>query len=312
MLYRACDLLQQGLSSIPRDKTATEVPAYWMQPSSVAHEERADTAAERWDNLVFVKHQRTSGSSAQLDKAVPLRHTERYTYEPLPLNMSIVSSSSIASLSHDLASLDVPVVLPGILESNGCRSTHYRTDAVVAHDHSFTRGPGEQPALDRTATSQAGPIADFPPFLLSPSPAVHDDHVLQTLEKGCNSIHVRALPPPPTIQQQLHHHSALTEKQHKVLLRRSVCLNENGAKLLEQRTRSQANSSLWHTSRSVRLTASNFGRILHLRKTTDRDAVAHSLTSAKRTTEAMAWGKEKEAEAGFTYSELRFPRVASL
>ena len=81
VLYRACNLLQEELASIPRDKTATEVPAYWMQPSSVAEEERPDTAAVRWDSLVLFKHQRTSRSSAQLDEAVRLRHMERYTHE---------------------------------------------------------------------------------------------------------------------------------------------------------------------------------------------------------------------------------------
>ena len=35
VLYRVCDLLQQGAKVIIADKTCTEAPAYWMQPSTL-------------------------------------------------------------------------------------------------------------------------------------------------------------------------------------------------------------------------------------------------------------------------------------
>jgi hypothetical protein len=52
----------------------------------------------------------------------------------------------------------------------------------------------------------------------------------------------------------------------KKLIRRTV----EEIKNLEELTRAQRDSSAWHEQRTVRLTASNFGRVCNMRPSTDR------------------------------------------
>ena len=67
---------------------------------------------------------------------------------------------------------------------------------------------------------------------------------------------------------------------------------------VEQNTRLQADDSLWHQQRRLRLTASNFGRVAKRRSTTPVGNLVKSLLYWKSfSTEATRWGSTHEADA---------------
>ena len=73
---------------------------------------------------------------------------------------------------------------------------------------------------------------------------------------------------------------------------------------VEQNTRLQADDSLWHQQRRLRLTASNFGRVAKRRSTTPVGNLVKSLLYGKSfSTEATRWGSTHEADAKKQYLE---------
>ena len=295
-LYRLWDLQQQGCLLVPPDKSTTDVPAYWM--SSSLGEEEHGAPPLLWNDLVFVKHQRPSREQPthQLDEQVRGRVLQRRAYEPLPVELSNVSSSSIRRLVEKLKDANACSALTGVLESNDCQSTFYRRDSVVFMDHPFDK-PSPPPASIRQ------PVVDWPPYMLSPDPHLSHADLLQTLEGGCDSNIALSINVPALAMPQ-YHDIALSEEQHRTLIQKSICLTADGARRLEERTRQQAASDLWHTARSRRITASNFGLVLGLRPTTSRERIVRQLSSRVRQTEAMAWGQHQEAAALENYAAL--------
>ena len=75
----------------------------------------------------------------------------------------------------------------------------------------------------------------------------------------------------------------------------SQCISEAKAREIEQDTRDQRLSSLWFSARCYRITASNFGRVLSLRRETPPDSlVMHILQPKHFSTLATQYGIDNE------------------
>ena len=92
----------------------------------------------------------------------------------------------------------------------------------------------------------------------------------------------------------------------------SMTLSMEEAGRIEEMTREQADSKLWHALHNGRLTSSRFGEILHRRQTTDprrlvRDIMGYGKTNSKhaRAPPAIRWGKDNEPLARKCYLENR-------
>ena len=67
---------------------------------------------------------------------------------------------------------------------------------------------------------------------------------------------------------------------------------------IERKTRKQALSPIWHKEKSVRLTASNFGKVCRMRKlTSTANAVKAILYSSGLTTKSLEYGRTYERTA---------------
>ena len=86
--------------------------------------------------------------------------------------------------------------------------------------------------------------------------------------------------------------------------KREVEISRKDAQYIEEHTTGQADDSLWHQQRRLRLTASNFGKIAKRRQTTPVANIVKSLLYGKQfTTEATRWGLSHEEEAKKCYVE---------
>lgn len=90
----------------------------------------------------------------------------------------------------------------------------------------------------------------------------------------------------------------------------SLSLNNSARDKLEQDTRDQRLNSLWFTERWKRLTASSFGRVCKLRKTTSKEKVAESiLFPSFRGSKATEYGNANEKLATSAYEKASGNRV---
>ena len=92
----------------------------------------------------------------------------------------------------------------------------------------------------------------------------------------------------------------LCQEFHK----REVNITQQQRSYIEQHTKNQSEDSLWHHQRKLRLTASNFGRVVKRRPTTPVGNLVKSLLYPKPfSTEATCWGTQHEDDAKKQYLE---------
>lgn len=79
---------------------------------------------------------------------------------------------------------------------------------------------------------------------------------------------------------------------------------------IERSTTEQSKSALWYSVRRYRLTASVFGRVLHMLPSTPPDAFVKSLLSPKHfRSPALDWGIDNEGIALSQYSDYWETRI---
>ena len=79
-----------------------------------------------------------------------------------------------------------------------------------------------------------------------------------------------------------------------------VIVNSQQAEKIEETTREQADSAIWFEERSMRITASFFGRVCQRLSTTSPDALINSIINQKKYRSlpiACAWGENNELRA---------------
>lgn len=80
--------------------------------------------------------------------------------------------------------------------------------------------------------------------------------------------------------------------------KKSLFMSPQKIREIEQSTRDQSQSTLWHSVRHYRLTASYFGRIFRLKETTSPESIVLQILGTKRfTSDATEWGKQNESVA---------------
>jgi hypothetical protein len=88
--------------------------------------------------------------------------------------------------------------------------------------------------------------------------------------------------------------------------KKSLCLPSEKLREIEQSTRTQSQSSLWHTVRRYRLTASYFGTIYKRKASTSPHSLVMQIIQRKPfTSEATEWGIQNESVALRRYVELQ-------
>ena len=97
------------------------------------------------------------------------------------------------------------------------------------------------------------------------------------------------------------------ELQKRVaLFKESLNLPPHEIREIEQSTRDQSQSPLWHTVRKYRITASHFGAVFQRKPTTPPQALVLQIIDAKPfTSPATEWGKEYESIAREKYTQLQ-------
>ena len=86
--------------------------------------------------------------------------------------------------------------------------------------------------------------------------------------------------------------------------KQSLILSPQKIREIEQSTRQQSQSALWHSVRQYRLTGSYFGLVLRLKETTSPENLVLQIMGVKRfTSESLNWGKDNEATALEKYQQ---------
>ena len=87
-------------------------------------------------------------------------------------------------------------------------------------------------------------------------------------------------------------------------LKKSLCMPPHQLREIEQSTREQSQSSLWHSIRQYRITASYFGIIFRRKPTTPPQSLVLQILGAKPfTSAATEWGKRNEEVALEQYNK---------
>ena len=85
---------------------------------------------------------------------------------------------------------------------------------------------------------------------------------------------------------------------------REVVVTATHAEEIEQQTRLQSETGIWYQQRRLRLTASNFGRVVKRRSTTCVANLVKSLLYSKNLdTSSLRWGRVHEADARVAYQQ---------
>lgn len=80
--------------------------------------------------------------------------------------------------------------------------------------------------------------------------------------------------------------------------KRNLVLSPQKIREIEQSTRQQSQSALWHSVRQYRLTGSYFGQVLRLKDTSSPENLVLQIMGVKLfTAESVEWGKDNEATA---------------
>ena len=109
-----------------------------------------------------------------------------------------------------------------------------------------------------------------------------------------------------TLAKQCESTDSDVQKQCQVIIS-TLTLSEDDIRKVEQETRKQQESEKWHELRRKRLTASNFGRVRTLSRSTRPDALLKQILYPKSLDNlpAIKWGQENEAGAVAAYIEFQ-------
>ena len=260
--YHLWGLQKKNVAEVPRDKAPTEVPAYWlsrMQPGSEGLPFR---------NIVVTKHREVSlgmDDESAMGLLNPSRPCWKDCYEPLPRPEDrVLTTATLQQLVDGLEEIGQGGMVVDGIESNDYRPSH-NPSVLVQLDHGdYARqivSVNEEAASCSSATGIPPARVKLPSTDLSPDPGMAWSTFLSTLLHGEASPAITDLPPVTSRTPAEQHIVQLSPEQLALLREKGVCVSENGAKRLENGTRTQSSNPLWHSLRRVRLTASDFGMV---------------------------------------------------
>ena len=263
LLYHLWGLQKKKVADVPRDKSITEVPAYWRQRSS-----EGSKSPLLFGDITVVKHGPLPTRSLTDAQAVELLNPERTrlveSYQPfLNAEDRLLCTSDLRGLAADLADCGTCPMVVDALESNDFRPEHDPV-TLIAMDHTYSKSPASK--LPLTAELRSFPAArvQLAPSRLSPAVNIVWDDFVASLEEGEASAYATLLPV-QLCQNVIDHSTEVSEEQLSFLQRKGICVSEDGAARLCRATMKQATSPAWHHIRRLRLTASYFGSVIKRR-----------------------------------------------
>eukprot|EP00118_Oscarella_pearsei_P014819 m.129683 g.129683 ORF g.129683 m.129683 type:complete len:566 (+) comp37985_c0_seq1:73-1770(+) len=299
LLFRIWDLKMQNLETVPADLAITEIPAYWRQHLGPVRE-----GPLLFDEMAIVKHKPPNvGASSEAME----RHKDNIKVsidrpqQVIPDDLLLLSRSSIEGMSSDLENEGEAPMLAPILKGNRFVPVYAAAD-VVKTDHSYGY-------LQPCCTVAAGPpTVQWSAEELVPLPCLANaaHHLVVTMETG--GCLAKAMPP---IVQRCdvedtfaagYHDVDLSQSQIDFLRKKHICLTSSGCQRIEAVTRTQRENEVWHKMRSLRLTASNFGRIVNRRKEVFPKSILDSLFAQKQPrAPSLRWGIDHELSGVSAY-----------
>ena len=268
-LYTLWDYSKLGLKVVPDDLTCTQVAQKWHVPTQAA---RQSIKAVYFEELSFEKADFKRDQNGSRKRAIVNGLREDYCATPEFAKQA--NRNEIEQLATALRKSGKCQLLMVALEGNEYEPcTMFQTScqrAMNSNDHHAKVAGSEEKTLSLNF-EETGFFERFATYV----PSVEN----KTMNEHC----------------------------HKYLFQK-IALDSKQAEEIELETRLQSVSKSWFAHRSIRLTSSNFGKVITRKETTDPTKLVEEVTKEKvmknceRLPPSLKWGRENEALAIERYS----------